>query len=72
MCGVKNNNRRTYSKENYGQMIECLQKDIMEAGVLGELEHPESMNINLNNVSHKIESVEMLEDGTVKGTILLL
>lgn len=72
VCGVRNNNRRIYSKENYGQMVECLQQDIMERGVLGELEHPESMNINLNNVSHKIESVEMNEDGTVTGTIVLL
>lgn len=72
VCGVRNNNRRIYSKENYGQMVEGLQREIMEAGVLGELEHPESMNINLNNVSHKIESVEMHEDGTVSGTIVLL
>lgn len=72
ICGVKNNNRRTYSKENYGKMVESLQQVIATEGCLGELEHPESMNINLNNVSHKIESVEMLEDGTVQGTILLL
>ena len=72
VCGVKNENRRIYSKENYGMMVENLQKVITTEGLLGELEHPDSMNINLNNVSHKIESIEMNEDGTITGTILLL
>lgn len=72
VCGIKNGNNRIYSKENYGQMVESLQKTIMTEGCLGELEHPNSMNIDLNNVSHKIESVEMHEDGTVTGTIVLL
>ena len=72
VCGVKNENRRIYSKENYGMMVENLQKVIATEGLLGELEHPDSMNINLNNVSHKIESIEMNEDGTITGTILLL
>ena len=72
VCGIKNNNNRIYNKENYGQMVESLQKTITTEGCLGELEHPNSMNINLNNVSHKIESVEMHEDGTVTGTVVLL
>ncbi|MDY6466631.1 MAG: hypothetical protein SPK65_08565 [Succinivibrio dextrinosolvens] len=72
VCGVKNENRRIYSKENYGMMVENLQKVIATEGLLGELEHPDSMNINLNNVSNKIYSIEMNEDGTITGTILLL
>ena len=72
VCGVKNQNNRIYDKENYGQMVESLQQVIAESGCPGELEHPNSMNINLNNVSHKIESIEMNEDGTITGTILLL
>lgn len=72
VCGIKNGNNRIYSKENYGQMVESLQKTIATEGCLGELEHPNSMNINLNNVSHKIESVEMHEDGTITGTVVLL
>ena len=72
VCGIKNGNNRIYSKENYGQMVESLQKTITTEGCLGELEHPNSMNINLNNVSHKIESIEMHEDGTVTGTVVLL
>ena len=72
VAGIKNNNNRIYDKQNYGMMVESLQKVIATEGCLGELEHPNSMNINLNNVSHKIESIEMLEDGTVQGTIVLL
>ena len=72
VCGVKNNNNRVYNKKNYGMMVETLQKEITEGSVLGELEHPNSMNITLENVSHKIESIEMNEDGTITGTIVLL
>ena len=72
VCGVKNNNNRVYNKKNYGMMVEALQKEITEGSVLGDLEHPNSMNITLENVSHKIESIEMNEDGTITGTIVLL
>lgn len=72
VAGVKNANNRIYDRNNYGQMVECLQKQIKEAGCPGELEHPNSMNIDLHNVSHKIESIQMNEDGTITGTICLL
>ena len=72
VCGVKNNNNRVYEKKNYGECITEMQQRIVSEGILGELEHPNSGNINLNNVSHKIESIQMNEDGTIVGTILLL
>ena len=72
VCGVKNQNNRIYDKANYAQMVESLQKVIATEGCPGELEHPNNFNINLENVSHKIESIEMNEDGTITGTILLL
>ena len=72
VAGVKNANNRIYDKDNYNNMVEALQKEITEAGCPGELEHPNSMNIDLHNVSHKIESIQMNEDGTITGTICLL
>ena len=73
VCGIKNQNNRIYDKENYAKMVESLQQVIkQDNGCPGELEHPNSMNINLENVSHKIESIQMNEDGTITGTILLL
>ena len=72
VCGIKNSNNRIYDKANYAQMVESLQHVIETEGCPGELEHPNSMNINLENVSHKIEQIQMNEDGTITGTILLL
>ena len=72
VCGVKNQNNRIYDKANYAAMVESLQKVIATEGCPGELEHPNNFNINRENVSHKIESIEMNEDGTITGTILLL
>ena len=72
VCGVKNNNNRIYDKENYRQMVESLQQVIKEGGCPGELEHPNSMNINLENVSHKIEDIQMNEDKVVYHYLFLL
>ena len=72
VIGVKNRNNRIYNKENYLEHIRLLQDDIAY-GLFGELEHPESFTINLNNISHKVEKV-WYEPTTnrVMATLLLL
>lgn len=53
--GVKNRNNRIYTEDNYCYWIDKLQAQINAGQLLGELEHPESDNIDMNNVSHRIE-----------------
>lgn len=74
VCGVVNNNKRIYEKKNYSEKVSLLQETIKREGVPGELEHPVSntLNITLENVSHKIEDIQIKEDGTIIGTICLL
>lgn len=68
-----NRNNRIYTREEYSKHVALMNERIArENGILGEMEHPKSMNIDLNNVSHKIVSVQVDEDGFVRGRALLL
>jgi hypothetical protein len=53
--GAKNQNGRVYPKEILAREVANYKKiQIAENRALGELDHPESSVINLNNVSHNI------------------
>ena len=73
VCGITNRNNRRYVKENYGSMVKRLQERIKtDGGILGELEHPNTMTISMENASHVVCGINIDESGVVTGEIKLL
>ncbi len=56
---VKNRNGRIYGKHLCEREINSFQDKIVKRRALGELDHPPTPTVNLNNVSHLIESLQM-------------
>ena len=53
--GVRNSNQRVYPVEEIGRAVKTLSEQIQGGySVLGEVDHPEGLNINLDRVSHMI------------------
>ena len=70
-CEVKNGNGRYYAKELWEREMEKYKGLIAERRSLGELDHPESQVINLQNVSHLV--TEYSWDGdNIMGKIEIL
>jgi hypothetical protein len=71
-AGAKNQNGRVYSKDILEREIENYKKGpIAERRALGELDHPDSSIINLNNVCHNILDI-WWEGDDVMGKIEIL
>ena len=58
--GVKNANQRVYPVDEIGVAVEAIASQIKGGySVLGELDHPEDLKINLDRVSHMITDMWM-------------
>jgi hypothetical protein len=58
--GVRNANQRVYPVNEIGRAVKTLGEQIAGGySVLGEVDHPEGLNINLDRVSHMIEQCWM-------------
>lgn len=58
--GVKNANERVYPVSEIESAVETLNKQIQEGySVLGEVDHPDDLKINLDRVSHMITQMWM-------------
>jgi hypothetical protein len=69
----KNRNNRIYTEDEYLPQIEALQDKIKSSKLLGELDHPQTFDVSLKNVSHIIEELNYdSETKQVKGKIRLL
>ena len=69
----KNRNNRIYTESEYVPQIEALQAKIGSSKLLGELDHPQTFDVSLKNVSHIIEELSYdKETKQVRGKIRLL
>ena len=58
--GVKNANQRVYPVNEIAQAVDSINKQIKEGySVLGELDHPDDLKINLDRVCHMITDMWM-------------
>lgn len=58
--GVRNQNQRVYPVTEINRAVKTLKEKISNGySVLGEADHPEDLNINLDRVSHIIVNMEM-------------
>jgi hypothetical protein len=58
--GVKNANQRVYPVHEISKAVDTINKQIKEGySVLGELDHPDDLKINLDRVTHMIENMWM-------------
>jgi len=58
--GVRNANERVYPVHEIAKAVESINKQVVEGySVMGEVDHPDDLKINLDRVSHTIEKMWM-------------
>ena len=70
--GVRNANERVYPVNEIGRAVKTLNDQISTGySVLGEVDHPEGLNINLDRVSHMITNM-WIDDSNGYGKLKIL
>jgi len=70
--GVKNRNGRVYSVEDISKAVNMINERLKnKESIMGELDHPPSLSINLDRVSHVITEAKM-EGGNAVGKMKIL
>lgn len=70
--GIRNRNKRIYSVTEISKAVESAQVTIKETnGIFGELDHPQSLNINLDRISHVITDLRMEGNNAIGRARLL-
>lgn len=63
---VKNRNNRVYPKVEIERAVQTINERLKDGeSILGELDHPQSLTINLDRVSHMLTEVKMVENDAV-------
>ena len=58
--GVKNANERVYPVHEIAKAVDTINKQVVEGySVMGEVDHPEDLKINLDRVCHSVENMWM-------------
>lgn len=69
---MKNRNGRVYPVKEISKAVDSAQKIIKEHnGIFGELDHPQSLNINLDRISHVITELGMNGNNAIGKAKLL-
>jgi len=68
---IKNRNGREYPLTEITSAVESAIKQINEYGLMGELDHPQTLQINLDRVSHKITEMKMVNGNAIGKAQLL-
>jgi hypothetical protein len=69
---IENRNGRVYSLSEMTENVEAIRKQINEfGGVFGELDHPDTITINMDRISHAIKDLYM-DGNNVVGKAQLL
>lgn len=71
-AGVVNKNKRLYPRNVMAESLKECAEMMSQNRMVGELEHPASPKINLERISHKINKLELAEDGTLLGEMEVL